>query len=89
MLIKEKTLFLPLFLFCNDNKQSEDVVNPENSKVKMFLDLLPGFLNVLFCNSRPILTGELDDDHVTNEESKMYEDSEEIDALLYSNNEGN
>ena len=43
MLIKEKTLFLPLFLFCNDNKQSEDVVDPENSKVKMFLDLLPGF----------------------------------------------
>uniref|UniRef100_A0A7C9AQC0 BHLH domain-containing protein n=1 Tax=Opuntia streptacantha TaxID=393608 RepID=A0A7C9AQC0_OPUST len=40
-------------------------------------------------NSRPILTDELDDDHVTNEESEMYEDSEEIDALLYSDNEGN
>lgn len=40
-------------------------------------------------NSGPILTDELDDDHVTNEESEMCEDSEEIDALLYSDDEGN
>lgn len=40
-------------------------------------------------HSGPNLTDEFDDYHVTNEESEMREDTEEINALLYSDDEDN
>jgi len=40
---KEKDIVPAIISILQCIKQSEDVVDPENSKVKMFLDLLPGF----------------------------------------------